>query len=133
MIVADSDVLIDALQGKGRFTSRVRLALEAGDLATTAINAFELLSGAGREEQKAKVESLLAALDILPFDREAARRSVETRLDLENRGETIGMGDYLIAGICLSRSFPLLTNNQQHFRRVTGLALELVAPNDRQQ
>ena len=123
MIVADSDVLIDALRGKGPCTSRVRRALETGTLATTAINAFELLSSARGERQKAKVESLLAALDILPFDQESALRSAETRLDLENRGETIGMGDYLIAGICLSRSLPLLTNNRQHFSRVTGLEL----------
>ena len=130
MIVADSDVLIDALQGRGHSTARVRRALEVGNLATTAISVFELLSGAGRAEQKAKIESLLAALHILPFDREAAQRSVETRLDLENRGETIGMGDYLIAGICLSRSLPLLTNNRQHFSRVTGL--ELAASDDQQ-
>ena len=44
MIVADSDVLIDSLRGKEPARSRVELELKTGQLATTAINALELLA-----------------------------------------------------------------------------------------
>jgi hypothetical protein len=46
MIVADSDVLIDALRGREPARSRIALEISSGGLATTAISAFELLAGA---------------------------------------------------------------------------------------
>lgn len=47
MIIADSDVLIDALHGKEPSASRIAHEIRQGTLATTSITSFELLSGAG--------------------------------------------------------------------------------------
>ncbi len=44
------------------------------------------------------------------------------RQELEGQGQTIGMADYLIAGICVSRSTALLTRNRKHFQRISALA-----------
>lgn len=123
MIVADSDVLVDALRGQRAARGRIELELKAGALATTAISAFELLSGARSEAERKKVESLLAAMPVLPLDEQAANRAAEVRRGLEGRGAKIGMADYLIAGICLSRQCILLTRNLEHFERVPGLTL----------
>ncbi len=123
MIVADSDVLIDSLRGREPMVDRVALELKLGALATTVVNAFELLSGAKSEPERKKLEKLLGALSILPVDEGAARRAAEIRRDLESRGLGIGMADYLIAGICLERDLVLLTRNRDHFERVSGLAL----------
>lgn len=54
------------------------------------------------------------------------RARLPCRRDLETGGRTIGMGDYLIAGICLDRAARLLTRNRSHFDRVVGL--EVVDP-----
>ncbi|MEX1258967.1 MAG: type II toxin-antitoxin system VapC family toxin [Gemmatimonadota bacterium] len=123
MIVADSDVLIDALRGRSPFRERVALELKTGALATTAITAFELRSGARSERAAAQVDELLGALVILPFDEGAAVRAAEVRRALESAGNPIGMADYLIAGICLERAALLLTRNREHFERVAGLSL----------
>jgi len=123
MIVADSDVLIDALRGRVPAAERIRLELRTGALATTSVSAFELRSGARSEDAATQVETLLAPLVILPFDEEAADSAAEVRRDLESAGTPIGMADYLIAGICLSRSAVLLTRNRAHFERVPGLTL----------
>ncbi len=61
MIVADSDVLIDFLRGRGDFARRVALELETGSFATTAITAFELRSGARTARERKPVETLLEA------------------------------------------------------------------------
>ena len=45
MIVADSDVLIDFLEGRAPAASRVALELDRGHLRTTVITRFELLRG----------------------------------------------------------------------------------------
>jgi predicted nucleic acid-binding protein len=123
MIVADSDVLIDALRGYGPARDRIDLELGTGQLATTVISAFELLSGGRSASQLSKVEKLLAPLIILPLDREAARRAAEVRRNLEAKGEGLAMADYLIAGICLSRRSVLLTRNRDHFERIPELRL----------
>ena len=123
MIVADTDVLIDALRGREPAASRVVSALTDGTLTTTAISAFELRSGARTAEEIDLVEALLAGVPVLPFDDGAAKAAGNCRRRLETQGNTIGMGDYLIAGICLSRGHSLLTRNRKHFERVPELAL----------
>ena len=123
MIVADSDVLIDALRGQEPSRRRIELELRSGQLATTCVNAFKLLSGGRRERERKAVDQLLGALVIFPFDEAAARVAAEIRLALEAKGLGIGMADYLIAGVCLARSATLLTRNRAHFERVPGITL----------
>lgn len=122
MIVADSGVLIDALRGRDPAAERIELELSSGALATTAVSSFELRSGAGSERAAGQVEAFLSPLVILPFDDHAANAAAGVRRSLESAGTPIGMGDYLIAGICLSRSAVLLTRNRERFARVEGLA-----------
>ena len=123
MIVADTDVLIDALRGREPARRRIAGAIESGALATTAVSLFELLSGARDASEREPIERLLAALAVLPFDAPAGTAAADARRGLEAAGKTIGMADYQIAGICLSRSLPLLTRNRGHFERVPGLIL----------
>lgn len=127
MIVADSDVLIDYLRGRGDFARRVELELQSRWFATTAITAFELRSGARTPRQKNAVDTLLDAMSVLPFGIEEARIAAEIRLDVESRGQPIGMADYMIAAVCIATDSVLLTRNRKHFERVKDLKLS--APN----
>ena len=60
---------------------------------------------------------------IFAFDQAAAEAAAEARQRLEAQGTSIGMADYLIAGICLAQSATLLTRNRRHFEKVPGLLL----------
>jgi len=126
VIIADSDVLIDALRGRPSARARIAEALAAGTLATTAVTAFELRSGADSDRARAAIGLLLAPLEIFPFDQAAAGAAARIRRDLESNGQPIGMADYMIAGICLVRSAALLTRNRAHFGRVSGLVVVAV-------
>ena len=123
MIIADTDVLIDALNGREPSAGRVRRLLDEGTLSATTITAFELLSGVRDEKQGEAVSSLLSALALFPFDEPSSTEAASIRQELEQKGLTIGMADYLIAGICVSRGVALLTRNRKHFERVRSLAL----------
>jgi len=123
VIVADTDVLIDALRGRQPGAAAVARGLRDGSLATTAITAFELLSGARSEAERRTIDRLLSPLPLLPFDQRAGRLAAEVRRALETEGRTIGMADYLIAGTCLAHAASLLTRNRSHFERVPGLRL----------
>jgi tRNA(fMet)-specific endonuclease VapC len=123
MIVADTDVLIDFLEGRSPVADRVALELDRGQLRTTVISRFELLAGARTSPRQKTVRELLAALPCLPLDEPAADRAAEVRRSLGRDGAGIGMGDSLIAGIVLAQEGILLTRNRGHFERVSGLSL----------
>jgi len=121
--VADTDVLIDFLRGRGDAAKRIELELKTGRLCTTSVTAFELWVGAKSPREKTAVETLLNALSILPLDAEAAGIAGEIFRDLEAKGTTIGMADSLIAGICKSHKGMLITRNKKHFARIPNLKL----------
>ncbi len=123
MMIAESDVLIDFLRDRSPWARRIELEMETGHLATTAINSFELLSGAKSAADREKVSSLLAALTVLGLTPEASERAAEVRRALESQGQGIGLADYLIAGVCLVNGGVLLTRNQDHFGRVSDLKI----------
>jgi tRNA(fMet)-specific endonuclease VapC len=123
MMVADTDVLIDFLEGRAPVANRIALELDRGQLRTTVITRFELLAGANTARQLKLVGELLAALPCLPLDEPGADAAAEIRRTLERDGVGIGMADSLIAGIVMTHHGVLLTRNRRHFERVQGLAL----------
>jgi tRNA(fMet)-specific endonuclease VapC len=128
MIVVDTDVLIDFLGGRDPGAERLAAELARGQLATTAINRFELLAGARGRRQEKTVRELLGALLTLPLDEGAAGEAAQIRRSVESAGTAIGMGDSLIAGVVRFHNAVLLTRNRRHFDRVKGLELSLVTP-----
>jgi tRNA(fMet)-specific endonuclease VapC len=123
MMIADSDVLIDFLRGRSPWAGRIKLEIKTGHLATTAINSFELLSGAKHAAERDKVERLLAALTVLGVTPASSEHAAAIRRELEVAGHGIGMADCLIAGVCLAHDGVLLTRNLDHFERVPGLKI----------
>ena len=123
MMIADSDVLIDFLRGRGDWARRIAVELETRSFGTTAITAFEIRSGARTARQKKAVDTLLDAMTILPFGPDDARIAAEIRQQVESRGQPIGMADYMIAAVCIAAGGVLLTRNRKHFERVEGLRL----------
>jgi tRNA(fMet)-specific endonuclease VapC len=121
VIVADTDVLIDALAGVN--PERVRLELRRRSLAVAAVSAFELWRGARTRLARAQVGELLSMLQVLPFDAKAAELAGAAYRELAGHGEVIGKADLYVAGICLAARLPLLTRNQREFERVRGLRL----------
>lgn len=123
ILIADTDVLIDFLAGRNPVADQIAAELERGTLFTTAVTRFEMLSGARTVPQERRIRQLLDALPTLPLDTRTADEAARIRLDLEQKGETIGMGDSLIAGIVRFHHATLFTRNRRHFERVPGLHL----------
>jgi tRNA(fMet)-specific endonuclease VapC len=128
LIIADTDVLIDYLAGTEPVAEQVKAYAVADSLQTTAITCFELLSGARDSKRGDRVRRLVAAIPVIPLDREAAARAADVRQKLARSGVSIGMADSLIAGVALVSGLPLFTRNRKHFENVEGLHL---LPTDR--
>ena len=128
MKILDSDHFVAILRGRLDLTGRVDPNEE---LAITAISVGELVHGAAKSqraaENLARLDVLLAALTILPFDVWSARRFGQLKAELEQAGERISDLDLQIASIALEQNTALVTHNQRHFSRlveVAGLVLE---------
>ena len=115
MILADTDVLIDYLRDVQPVAGQVLRYRESNNLQTTAINCFELLSGAWEGSHGDRVRRLVAAIPVVSLDKAAASRAASVRQLQEQRGAAIGMADSLIAGIALANDLPLMTQNRKHF------------------
>ena len=110
-------------------------SLAAGEVATTAINAAELLYGVARLPDGRRKTELLAAVDgllsddfdgrVLPFDQMAVGRYAELVSRRERLGQPIGIADAQIAAICSAVGATLATRNVADFED-TGI--ELINP-----
>lgn len=122
-ICLDTAVLIAYLKGREPGASAVEYAVRDYACYVTAITVYELLFGVARARKRIGEDALLGLMAILPFDEAAARRAAKLHDALIRRNEDVGVKDVLIAAICLERDIPLLTSNERHFQRVTGLTV----------
>jgi tRNA(fMet)-specific endonuclease VapC len=123
MKILDSDHCVAILRAQLDLTVRVA---PDDELAITAVSLGELVHGATKSQRAvdnlARLDVLLAALTILPYNEWSARRFGQLKAQLEQAGEVIGDLDLQIASIALDQNATLLTHNQKHFSRLIGLA-----------
>ena len=120
-ICIDTGPLISFLKGRELGATAVERVVRELDCFVTVITTYELLFGVARASRQIGEETLLGVMQRLPLDDRAARRAAQLHDELIRRNEDIGIKDVLIAAICLEHDLPLLTLNERHFRRVSGL------------
>ena len=127
MVVADTDVLIDALERRElRAVARVHALTRAGELVTTAVTLFELTAGPRTTPGQLEViHAELAAVPVLPVTRGSADLAAAAHRELARRGRSVPLPDTLIAAVCIENGYPLLTRNRAHFQRFVPFGLEL--------
>lgn len=88
----------------------------------------ELLYGAEKSNNRLsnieKVQTFLEPFDIIPFDDESSIAYSRIRSSLEQKGNTIGPNDYIIASIALAYNGTLITNNEKEFKKIKNLNVE---------
>jgi tRNA(fMet)-specific endonuclease VapC len=110
----------------GRVAERVRVIGEQ-NICTSTIVAAELRYGTTKKASprlRAQVESVLGAIDTLPFDSPADEIYGEIRTQLELAGTPIGGNDLLIGAQALALDHTLVTDNDREFARIDGLRVE---------
>ncbi len=122
LVVADSDLVIDFLRGRGPGAAALRRWLTEGRLRVTAVTVFELRVGTDYLERQAQLATLFARRT-LPLDTLGALHAGEAHARLQAAGRGIGLKDSLQAGICKRFGLPLATRNTRHLERVEGLRL----------
>lgn len=124
LTLLDTNTIIHYLKGDPGVVGHIQAA-SRHELAVPCVVVYELEYGGIRAGARRRrlVSQVLAHLEHVPFDSEAAVAAAAIRVELESRGLTIGPLDLMIAGTALSRNATLVTNNSGEFSRVRGLRL----------
>lgn len=120
----DTNIVSDLVRHpQGRVAQKIAEYGEAA-ISTSIVVAAELRFGAAKKASPrltAQIESILAAIEVLPFDAPADRAYAKLRLALEQAGQPIGPNDMLIAAHALANDCVLVSANLDEFARVAGL------------
>ena len=125
----DTDMCIYLLNGDERVKNRVA-QVEIETISVAILTVGELYFGA---YNSARVEGNLAQIraflsppgpSVLRIDDGAAERFGRFKAALRRVGKPIGDLDLLIAGVAASRRLKVVTNNTEHFKRITDISLE---------
>ena len=123
----DSNIVSDLVRHpQGRIAEHVRKVGEA-QVCTSIIVAAELRYGATKKGSKrltAQLETVLGALDVLPFEASADAAYGRIRTQLELASTPIGGNDLLIAAQALALGCAVVTDNEAEFARIDGLPHE---------
>jgi tRNA(fMet)-specific endonuclease VapC len=101
-------------------------ASKPSDLAISAITVMELTYGIEKRKSKditAAVRHIIAAMQVLPYDQDAAERTGSLRAVLESKGIALATPALEIAGHALATGLILVTSDAA-FSRVKGLVVK---------
>ena len=124
----DTDTCIAIIKRKPESALKKLRGKSIGQVGISAITLSELTFGAEKSSQRQQAHEALSeffiALEIAPFEGDAASTYGKVRAALEAKGKPIGPLDTLIGAHALALDLPLVTHNTREFSRIEGLRLE---------
>ena len=123
----DTNILSDLVRHPQGVVAQKIAVVGENEICTSIIVAAELRFGATKRNSARlsnQVETILAAMLVVPIDVLADREYAELRQLLESSGNSIGPNDLLIAAQARVNEQILVTNNVREFTRIPGLQVE---------
>ena len=124
----DTNICINAIKHKPEKVFQKLQEVEPEDVCVSSVTYTELVHGveksAAVEKNRLALSLLLANIDIMDFDVNAADHYGKIRAALEKKGTPIGPLDMMIAGHAQSLGLTIVTNNVKEFSRVDNLKIE---------
>ena len=127
LYLLDTNILSDLVRHPQGVVAQKIAVVGEHDICTSIIVAAELRFGAEKRNSarlKNQVETILAAMLVVPFDVPADLEYARLRHLLESSGKPIGPNDFLIAAHAKANEHILVTANVSEFSRVPGLRVE---------
>ena len=132
----DTDACIDLIRRRNAHLLANLLRRQAEDICISSVTLSELEYGAAKSSNpnrnRLALAAFIAPITVHPYGEHAAYSYGLLRAGLERAGTPIGPLDTMIAAHALSLSQTIVTNNEQEFRRVSGLKVENWAKGERQ-
>jgi len=124
----DTDTASYAIKGGHPDLDRRLASVPPEDLCISSVTRAELLYGVRRKPGAQRlarvVGQFLAIVNSLAWDDDAADRFAVIAAELDTSGKRIGTFDTMISAHALATNCIAVTNNVEHFSRVSGLSLQ---------
>ena len=124
----DTNICIYVIKHKPETVFRKLQTIHPEDVCISSVTYAELVHGVEKsiavEKNRLALSMLLANMEILDFDVDAADCYGKIRAGLEKKGTPIGPLDMMIAGHAQSLGYTIVTNNVKEFSRVAALKIE---------
>jgi len=124
----DTDTLSAVMRGLPPVLAKAREYLaEHGAFSFSIITRYEILRGLKAKNAVVQLQAFdqfCAGSRVVPLTDDAVVRASEIYAELRRRGELIGDADILIGGSALVHDLAVVTNNEVHFCRISGLVVE---------
>ena len=124
----DTNICIYVIKHKPEMVFQELQKHDPSEVCISSVTYAELVHGVEKSEAVEKnrlaLSLLLANIEILDFDVEAANCYGKIRADLEKKGTPIGPLDMMIAGHAQSLGYTVVTNNMKEFSRVSNLKID---------
>lgn len=124
----DTNICIYVIKNKPKEVIERLKEHEPSEICISSVTYAELIHGVEKSKEVNKnriaLTLLLADIEILSFDANAAESYGEIRAELERKGTPIGPLDMMIAGHAKSLGYTVVTNNIKEFERIAGLRFE---------
>ena len=124
----DTNICIYVIKHKPEKVFQKLQTIHPEDVCISSVTYAELVHGveksAAMEKNRLALSMLLANMEILDFDVDAADCYGKIRSGLEKKGTPIGPLDMMIAGHAQSLGYTVVTNSVKEFSRVAALKME---------
>ena len=123
----DTNILSDLVRHPQGVVAKKIAVVGENEICISIIVAAELRFGAAKRNSARlsnQVETILAAMLVVPFDVPTDREYAKLRQLLESSGNSIGANDLLIAAQARANGQILVTNNVREFTKVPSLQVE---------
>ncbi|MEL0046781.1 MAG: type II toxin-antitoxin system VapC family toxin [Deltaproteobacteria bacterium] len=123
----DTNILSDLVRHPQGVVAKKIAVVGENEICISIIVAAELRFGAAKRNSARlsnQVETILAAMLVVPVDVPTDREYAKLRQLLESSGNSIGPNDLLIAAQARANGQILVTNNVREFTRVPSLQVE---------
>ena len=124
----DTNILSDLVRHPQGVVAKKIAVVGENEICISIIVAAELRFGAAKRNSARlsnQVETILAAMLVVPVDVPTDREYAKLRQLLESSGNSIGPNDLLIAAQARANGQILVTNNVREFTRVPSLQVEI--------
>ena len=120
-MILDSCFFIDLMSGDEAAAAKLdELVTDGRVLSVSAITVTEVERGMD-DLRRARFDDLLRDVDVVPYDLAASRRGADLLRSLDDRGESVGTIDAMVAATALERDGAVVTRNVSEFRRIDSL------------
>jgi tRNA(fMet)-specific endonuclease VapC len=112
---------------KGIENLKEKIASNIDSLSISIISYYEIVSGLQSIDAKKRItefEKFCKLIDVVNLDRASILASCQIYSNLKKSGNLIDDIDILIAGLALSNNLVMVTDNTEHFTRISGLKVE---------